>query len=258
MGRTTPDDVVGCVRPQTALASVGLANGEVGVVAPVAAIASALRPRGVLLHTDAAQAAGRMPVDVGTLGVDLLSLSSHKLGGPAGVGALWVRPGAPATARHGWAAGAGRRAGTENVGGHRRLRAAAAAVVAELPRGPPGKRRCATVSGTACAPACPTSCATARWTGRASRIRSTSAFPACAGESLLVLLDLGGVAVSLGSACAAGSAEPSHVLLAMGLDAERARSGLRLSVGPDTTAGEIDAVIDLLPRRWRRSRQVAA
>lgn len=258
-GRTTPDDLVAACDAQTALASVGLANGEIGVVAPVTEIAGALRPRGVLLHSDAAQAVGRIPVDVGALGADLVSLSSHKVGGPAGVGALWIRPGTPLRPlATGGPQERGRRAGTEPVAAIAGFAAATAAVVADLPR--ESARQAALRDRL--------------WHGLRARLPDVVlhgpvdgprlpntlnvGFPGCAGESLLVLLDLAGVAASLGSACAAGSPEASHVLLAMGLDTEAARSGLRLSSGPDTTAGEIDAVIDLLPRLVAQVRQVAA
>jgi len=198
-GRLEVADIVAACDARTALVSIGLANGEVGTIAPVRAIAAALRPHGILVHTDAAQAAGRLPVDVAALDADLVSISSHKLGGPAGAGALWVRRGT-------------------------RLQA--------LVTGGPQERHGATAG-----PRLPNTL----------NIR----IPGCAGESLLVLLDLAGVAVSLGSACAAGAAEPSHVLRAMGLGDEAARSAVRLSLGPTTTAEEIDAVVELLPRLVR-------
>ena len=259
VGRVAAADVVAACDDGTALASVGLANGEVGTVAPVAEIAASLRGRGVVVHTDAAQAAGRLPLDVGRLGVDLVSLSSHKLGGPAGVGALWVRAGTPLRPLlTGGAQERERRAGTEPVAAIAGFGAAAEAARAELEDAAAGM-------------------ATLRdrlWEGLRARVpdlmRHGDAggpclpntlnvrFAGCAGESLLVLLDLAGVAVSLGSACAAGAPEPSHVLRAMGLDAEAARSGLRLSLGPRTTAAEIDAVADLLPRLVRQVRAEAA
>jgi cysteine desulfurase len=253
-----PVDRAGCVEPgrvaaacdeRTALVSVGLANGEVGSVAPLAEIAQVLRGRGVALHTDAAQAAGRLPVDVGALGVDLLSLSSHKLGGPPGVGALWVRPGTPLRPLlTGGPQERGRRAGTEPVAAIAGFGAAARASAVELPA---ARARMAALLERL-------------WQGLVAAVPDVARHgpvegprlpntlnvrvPGCAGESLLVLLDLAGVAASLGSACAAGAPEPSHVLRAMGLDGEAARNGLRLSLGPDTTTSEIDAVVELLPR----------
>jgi cysteine desulfurase len=248
-GRVAADDVLAAVEGGAGLASVGLANGEVGTVAPVAAIAAGLRGRDVLLHTDAAQAAGRLPLDVGALGVDLLSLSAHKLGGPAGVGALWVRRDLDLVPQAtGGPQERGRRAGTENVAGIVGFGVGARLARAELATS-------AAVNGAL----------TDRlWRGIQARIPAVVrhgpaaeprlpntlnvGFAGCSGESLLVLLDLAGIAVSLGSACAAGSAEPSHVLLAMGLDREAARSAIRLSLGPATTAADIDRVLDVLPR----------
>jgi cysteine desulfurase len=258
-GRLGPDDVAAACAEPTALASIGLANGEVGVVAPLAEIARRLRPRGVVVHGDGAQALGRVPVVPDELGIDLLSLSSHKLGGPAGVGALWVRPGTPLLPiATGGPQERARRAGTEPVAAIAGFAAAVAAAVDELPREAP---RLAALRDRL-------------WHGLRARVPDivlhgpadgvrlpntlNVGFPGCAGESLLVLLDLAGVAVSLGSACAAGSPEPSHVLTAMGLDAESARGGLRLSLAPSSTQAEIDAVVDLLPRVVAQVRRAAA
>jgi cysteine desulfurase len=247
-GAVRADDVIAAVGEGPGLVSVGLANGEVGSVAPVAAIAGGVRGR-ALVHADAAQAAGRIPVDVAALGVDLLSLSSHKLGGPAGVGALWVRSGVSVVAQTtGGPQERGRRAGTENVAGAVGFGAAARIVRMGLAA---SSRRLAEL-------------AERLWDGirvrvpdairhgpvAGERLPNTLSvrFPGCAGESLLVLLDLAGIAVSLGSACAAGSAEPSHVLLAMGIGRDAARSAIRMSLGPSTTRDEVDRVVDALPR----------
>jgi cysteine desulfurase len=246
-GRVHAAAVLAACGPGTALVSVGLANGEVGSVAPVAEIAAGLGGH-VLLHTDAAQAAGRLPLDVRTLGVDLLSLSAHKMGGPIGVGALWVRRGVRLVPQvTGGPQERERRAGTENV----------AAIV--------GFGATARIARAEQAAAAATAAALVErlWTGLRARIPAVMrngpasgprlpntlnvAFAGCAGESLLVLLDLAGVAVSLGSACAAGAAEPSHVLLAMGRSREAARSALRFSLGPGTTAADVDRVVELLP-----------
>jgi cysteine desulfurase len=242
-----------------ALASVGLANGEVGSVAPVATIAAGLVGRGTLLHTDAAQAAGRLPVDVRALGVDLLSLSSHKLGGPAGVGALWIRAGVPVVPQAtGGPQERGLRAGTENVAAMVGFGVAARLARAELDVVP--MRVAALVDRL--------------WEGLRARVpdvvrNGPSAgprlpntlnlrFPGCAGESLLVLLDLAGIAVSLGSACAAGAAEPSHVLLAMGQDRDAARGALRLSAGPSTTEADVARVLEVLPAAVAQVRERSA
>jgi cysteine desulfurase len=248
-GRVAARDVAAACAPATALVSIGLANGEVGSVAPVGELTAALAGRDILIHTDAAQAAGRMPIDVRSLRVDLVSLSAHKLGGPTGVGALWIRRGVvlrPAST--GGSQERGKRAGTENVVGIMGFGAAARAARADLN-------------------ACVDRLAALRdrlWHGiRAAlpdavlngplhgpRLPNTVnvTIPGIAGESLLVLLDLAGIAASLGSACAAGSPEPSHVLRAMGRSEADARSGLRLSLGPATTTDEVDHVIRILPQ----------
>jgi cysteine desulfurase len=240
-GRLTVDAVVDASRDGVSLVSVGLANGEIGVVAPIAALAERLRPTGTVLHTDAAQAAGRLPIDVATLGVDALSLSSHKLGGPLGVGALWLRPGQRLTPQlSGGPQERERRAGTENVPALVGFGAAATAARQHLDAECAAMRRRrdrlwehlrATVphlvlNGPDDEPRLPNTL--------------NVSFEGCAGESVLVRLDLAGVAVSLGSACAAGAAAPSHVLLAMGRDLDAARSGIRISLGPSTTDAEID------------------
>jgi cysteine desulfurase len=247
-GRVAAADVLAACEGATALVSVGLANGEVGSVAPVAAVAGGLRGRDVLVHTDAAQAAGRLPLDVAALGVDLLSLSAPKLGGPAGVGALWVRRGVRlAPLLTGGPQERGRRAGTENVAGIAGFGVAARIARAEL----------------ATAAAAAEALVDRLWSGIRARIDGAVrhgpaagprlantlnvGFRGASGESLLVLLDLAGIAVSLGSACAAGSAEPSHVLLAMGLDVDAARSGIRFSVGRGTTPADVDRVLHVLP-----------
>ena len=258
-GRVAADDVVAACAPGTALASVGLANGEVGSVAPVAAIAGGLRGSGVLLHTDAAQAAGRIAIDVRALGADLLSLSAHKLGGPAGVGALWVRRDVGLRPQMtGGPQERGRRAGSENVAGIVGFGEAARLAGRDL-----------AVAGARCA-----RLVDRLWSGLRARVPGVQlngpaapprlpntlnlSFPHCSGDSLVVLLDLAGIAVSAGSACAAGAAEPSHVLVAMGRDPETARSGLRLSVGPATTDAGIDHVLAVLPELVAQVRRGAA
>jgi cysteine desulfurase len=250
-------DVLAAVEATTHVVSVGLANGEVGSVAPVAGIAEGLAGRGVVLHADAAQAAGRLPIDVRALGVDLLSLSAHKLGGPAGVGALYVRRGLTLRPQStGGPQERDRRAGTENVAAIVGFGAAARVARATL------DTSAASMAG----------CIERLWDG----MRSTGAVrngpeagprlpntlnvshAGCSGESLLVLLDLAGIAVSLGSACAAGASEPSHVLRAMGRSAAEARAGLRFSVGPETTLAEIDRVLDVMPALVAQVRAGAA
>jgi len=248
-GRVDPEQVAAACDQRTALVSVGLANGEVGTVAPVARLVEALHGRGIVVHTDAAQAAGRMPVDVATVGVDLLSVSSHKLGGPPGAGALWVRRGVRVRPLvTGGAQERGLRAGTEPVAAIAGFGAAARAAGGDLPQAHARMAALRERLWEGLVAAVPDLVRNGPGPGIGLPNTLNLRAPGCAGESLLVLLDLAGVAASLGSACAAGAPEPSHVLRAMGLDDEAARSSLRLSLGPDTTRSEIDAVVDLLPR----------
>jgi cysteine desulfurase len=247
-GRVAARDVVDAC-DAASLVSVGLANGEVGSVAPVADIVHALAGRGIVVHTDAAQAAGRLPIDVRRLDVDCLSLSAHKLGGPTGVGALWVRRGVVLTPlATGGPQERGRRAGTENVAGIVGFGVAARLARTELATAP---RRMATLRDRLWAgihAAVPD--AVVNGPTEEPRLPNTLnvGVPGIAGESLLVLLDLEGIAASLGSACAAGAPEPSHVLRAIGRSEAEARSGLRLSLGPTTTEDDVDAVVRVVPR----------
>jgi cysteine desulfurase len=262
---TLPATAAGVVEPSTlgklagediALVSVMLANNETGVVQPVAEFASRARERGALCHTDAVQAAGKIGIDVAALGVDLLSLAAHKFAGPKGVGALWTRRGVSlAGVITGGRQERNRRAGTENVPAivgfgvaaalsRRRLAADAArmaglrdrleaGILSSVPR--------TVVNGAGVA-----------------RVPNTTniAFEAVEAESLLIGLDLEGIAVSTGSACSSGTLEPSHVLRAMGLPHGRVQSSIRFSVGTSTTDEEIDRVLQLLPAVVDRLRKV--
>ncbi len=248
-GRVAAADVLAACTPEVGLVSVGLANGEVGSVAPVGAIAAGLAGRGILLHTDAAQAAGRLPVDVRSLGVDLLSLSAHKLGGPAGVGALWVRRGVALVPQlTGGPQERGRRAGTENVAAIVGFGVAARLAREELEQAAAHMAALTEALLAGLRARVPDLVPNGPQVGPRLPNTLNVRFPGCSGESLLVLLDLAGIAVSLGSACAAGAPEPSHVLRAMGRPPEEARSGLRLSVGPETTAAEIAYAVEVIAR----------
>jgi cysteine desulfurase len=232
---------------QTALVSVMHANNEVGTIQPVAALAALAHEHGALFHTDAVQSAGKIPVSVRALGVDLLSISGHKFGGPKGAGALWIRRGVRLSPfMTGGRQERSRRAGTENVPVlvgfgvaaelvRDSLAESAAAVAALRDRFEATVLR--DVSGTTVNgdPGC--------------RVPNTSniSFDGIEAESLLIALDLEGVAISTGSACSSGSLEPSHVLRAMGLAHGRTRNSLRFSLGPSTTVEEIDFVTSRLP-----------
>jgi len=260
-GLVSPATLEGVLDDETALVSVMHANNEIGTIQPIAALASMARAKGALFHTDAVQSVGKIPVDVAALGVDLLSLSGHKFGAPKGVGALWVRRGVRVTPQlTGGRQERSRRAGTENTAGLAGLGVAARYAkdtMAESATRIAGLRDqlestiLANVHGTAV-------------NGDSSmRVPNTSniSFDGIEAESLLIALDLEGVAISTGSACSSGTLEPSHVLQAMGLPSARTRNSLRFSLGPATTADEIAFVaakIPMLVEKLRRlTRRVA-
>jgi cysteine desulfurase len=229
------------------LVSLIAANNETGVLFPIAAIADGLRERGIALHLVATQWIGKLPLDARKLSVDSLACSAHKLGGPKGVGCLFVRRGvAFEPALLGGSQERRRRAGTENLAGIAGFGAACEAAQQSLAA---ESQRVAALRDRL-------------WRGLRERVPGVlrnggaqnvlpntlnAAFPAARGELLLQALDLDGVAVSAGAACASGSLAPSPVLLAMGLGAERAAESLRFSLGPATTADEIERVLALVP-----------
>ena len=260
--RVSPERVAAAVDAHTALVSVGWANGEVGTIQPIAEILDAVRRANpaTRFHSDAVQAVGQLEVDVHSVDVDLLSLSGHKLGAPSGVGALIVRRqteldpqlvGGPQERE--------RRAGTENLLGIVGLGCAARLVAAEKAA---YAMRAATIKSEILAVLQSRGVAFVRL-GARSALPATLAlsFEGLRGDALAAALDLRGVAVSTGSACAAGSPEPSHVLRAMGMDEDGARSGLRLSFGPEialeqarAAAGIVaDVVTAARSRRAKRS-----
>lgn len=244
-GRVDADAVVAAVRDDTALVAVIAANNETGVLQPIGSIGAALRGAGARLHTDAVQAVGRIDVDVGEWGVDLLALSGHKLGAVGGIGALYG--GAEVSLQPllvGGGQEAGLRASTENVAGAVSLAAALAErldgagrqrvgtlrdrLEAELSAGAEQLGREVEVIGRAAPRSCNTSC-----------IR----FVGCAGDALMMALDLEGIAISTGSACASGSVEPSPVLLGMGLSPQEAIDAVRYSLSDDISSAQIDRAV---------------
>jgi cysteine desulfurase len=251
-GRVDPADVLMELDENTALVTLGIANAEVGTTQDLAPIAAAATRIGAAFHIDAAQALGRMPVRVAELGCDMMTLSGHKLGGPAGSGALYVRAGAPlAAVMLGGPQEAGLRAGTPNLVGAVGFGVAAE----ELDRELAGEVSRVSTLADMLLRRLRESIPGIRLNGPlAGRIPNTLnlTFPGVLGESMLIGLDLEGVEVSMGSACAAGAVEPSHVLLAMGRSADEARSSLRLSLGWSTTAEEIARAGEIIPRVWRR------
>jgi cysteine desulfurase len=250
-GRVSVDDVAGALRPDTALVSVMHANNEVGTLQPVAGIAALTRPRGILLHTDAAQSAGKQRVDVDELGVDLLTLAGHKFNAPKGVGALYVRAGTPIRAIvHGADQEHGLRPGTENVASIVALGAAAALASASLPdlsaqlqalRDRLHAQLKAGVPGL-------------QLNGHSQhRLPNTLhvSFPGVSGRALLAdVADT--VAASVGSACHSEHDAVSGVLAAMGIAAARASGAVRLSVGRTTRTDDIDRAAAALVAAWTR------
>jgi len=253
-GRIAAAAVEAALASDTALVSLGLANAEVGTIQDVTAMAEPIARAGALFHIDAAQAAGRIPIRVGDLRCDLLTVSGHKIGAPAGVGALYVRSGlALASAMMGGPQEAGMRAGTPNLLGAIAFGVAAEAAGANLNE---ESARVATLAQRMLA-RLGASIPGLRLNGAADHKLANTlnlTFPEVLGESMLIALDLEGVEVSMGSACAAGAVEPSHVLLAMGLGRDEARSSLRVSLGWSTTADETDHAAEIIARVWRRVR----
>jgi cysteine desulfurase len=254
-GRLDPEDVRRAIGPQTLLVSAMHGNNETGVLFPIREIAAICRERGVPLHTDAIQSFGKLPVDVEALGVDLLSISGHKIGGPKGIGALYVRRGTKMVSLHtgGWQERS-RRGGTENVAGAIGFARAAELMRDDLERA--GRRmaelRDRLESGLSAA------IPEVRRNGDpTARLPQTSslAFPGTEAESLILALDLCGIGVSSGAACSSGSLEPSHVLTAMGLPHDRVQSSVRFSLGRETTVEEIDCVLETLPPIVERMRR---
>jgi cysteine desulfurase len=256
-GRVDPDAVEAAITDRTAVVSVMTANNEVGTLQPVREIAGIVRRhRGVLFHTDAVQAAPWLPLHVDDLGVDLLSIAGHKLGGPKGVGALYVRRGSNIVAQqHGGSQERYRRAGTEDVAYAVGLATALDLAVAERPTAVP--RVAALRDRLAAAVLADGVTLTGHPTDRLPNNLSILVSEA-EGGAVTTILDLGGLACSTGSACATGSAEVSHVLTAMGYPEEEARGAVRLSLGRSTTAADVDRAADLVPSAIRRAREAAA
>jgi len=246
-GLVDPAAFAAALTDRTTVASIMLANNELGVIEPIAELAALARARGVRFHTDAVQAAGWLPLDAGALGVDLLSLSAHKFNGPKGVGVLYVRGGTPVEAQIvGGGQEHGLRSGTENVAGIAGF--AAALALAEAERPAVAERVAALRDRLEAGVLATIPDVRVNGTG-APRLPSilSAAFADAPGDALLIRLDLEGIAASAGSACAAGSLEPSHVALALGLDPRFRLGVIRFSLGRTTTAEEIETVLARLP-----------
>ncbi|MGA9641082.1 MAG: cysteine desulfurase family protein [Terriglobales bacterium] len=287
-GVVDPEDVRRALRSSTRLISIMMANNETGMVQPVGEIGSIAREADVYFHTDAVQAAGKIRVRVDEVGCDLLTLSAHKLHGPQGVGALYVRKGTELEAQmHGGRHERSRRAGTENVPGIVGLGAAAELARAGLERGDDLKMAALRdrLEGELLAiEACGVNgvgthtSQTARCVGRPHgsdkndrslenlkgsglplRVPNTSNiyFEGIDGEALVIALDLKGLAVSTGAACSSGAIEPSHVLMAMGMTAERARGSIRFSLGKMNSAEDVEFALAVVPETVARLRELS-
>ncbi len=257
-GRVDPDQVEAAINDRTTLVAVQLANNEVGTIQPIAEIAARVHAhRGVLLAVDAVAAAPYLPIDVEALGVDLLAIASHKLEGPRGAGALYLRQGTHLLAQqHGGTQERYRRAGTEDVAAAMGMAVALGlaaeehASTAERLRGLRSRLAGALLAD-----------GRVEATGHpASRLPGLLSVVARGvdGAAAVMALDLAGLAVSVGSACTTGSLEPSHVLTAMGYPADEARGALRISLGRTTTEAEIDAAAAIIPVILETQRAAAA
>lgn len=245
-GRVNPDDVGRAITDQTILVSVMYANNEVGTIEPVAEIGRICRARKIPFHIDAVQAGGALPLDVAALNADLLSLSAHKFYGPKGVGILYARQGMRLLPQlQGGSQERGRRAGTENVAGIVGAASALRLAYEDLPQVLPRLialrdrliERILTIPG-------------GHLTGHPTERLPNNAsfcFEGVEGESILLNLDLLGIAASTGSACTSGSVDPSHVLLAMGLPVELTHGSLRLTLGKGNSDEDVDAILSVLP-----------
>ncbi|BCJ34656.1 cysteine desulfurase [Actinocatenispora thailandica] len=260
-GRVTPDalgTLLAEYADRAALVSTMWANNEVGTVTPVTELAAIAAGHGVPLHTDAVQALGAVPVDFGASGVAAMTVTGHKIGGPVGVGALLLRTDVACTpVLHGGGQEREVRSGTLDVAG---VAALATAVDHAVSRQQDEARRVAALRDELVArvrAAVPDAILNGDPVDRLPGNAHFS-FPGCEGDALLMLLDAAGVECSTGSACSAGVAQPSHVLLAMGADADRARSSLRFSLGHTSTAADVTALLDALPTAVERARRATA
>jgi cysteine desulfurase len=256
-GIVDPEDVRRALRPETVLVTVMHANNELGTIQPIEEIGRLTREARVCFHCDAVQSAGKVPLEVDRLGVDLLSISAHKFCGPKGIGALYVRSGTHIVPRfRGGHAERDRRPGTENVPGIVGIGKAAELARVKLAE---DSARISSLRDRLEAALCERISGVQVNGDRSHRVPNTSnlTFSGAGGEALLIALDLQGVACSTGAACSSGSTEPSHVLLAAGLSHDQARSSLRFSLGRATTAEEIDYAIAAIPSVVERIRAIS-
>ncbi|NLK01344.1 MAG: cysteine desulfurase NifS [Clostridia bacterium] len=252
------EDLKSALRKDTILVSIMHANNEVGTIQPVEDIGRICKERGILFHIDAVQSFGKIPVDVQDLNVDLLSISAHKIYGPKGIGCLYIRRGVKIdNFAHGGAQERGRRPGTENVAGIVGFAKAAELAVAEMETeaARQEKLRDKLIKGLQ------ERLEDVELNGHPGHLRLCNnvnmSFKYVEGESLLLSLDMSGVAASSGSACSSGSLDPSHVLTAMGLPLEYALGSVRMTLGRDNTEEDVDYVLDVLPDIVKRLRNMS-
>lgn len=255
-GIVKTEDVKNAIREDTALVTIMYANNEIGTIQPVEEIAAVCREKGVLFHTDAVQAMGHVKIDVHAQGIDMLSLSGHKIHAQKGIGALYVRKGIPVTNLiFGGAQERNRRAGTENlpaIAGFAKAMEIANTDI-EKRAEKTSKQRDRLIEGILKLPR-------TRLNGDpVKRLPGTVniSIEGVEGESLLLMLDLNGICASSGSACTSGSLDPSHVLLALGLKHEVAHGSLRLSIGDETTDEDIDYILEVVPKVVKRLRDMS-
>jgi cysteine desulfurase len=257
-GQVDPGDVRRALRPNTKLITVMMANNETGVLQPVDEIGNIAAGADVYFHTDAVQAAGKVPLDLKRIGCDLLSISGHKIHGPQGVGALYVRKGTILKPMlYGGRHERSRRAGTENVAGIVGMGKAAEVARIALERG--DLTEMAALRDRIQQTILNEVEATGVNGDGAARVPNTTNiyFDYIEGEALVIALDLKGLAVSTGAACSSGAIEPSHVLTAMGLPPDRARASLRFSLGKENTPQEVDFALGLVPATVARLRELS-
>ena len=256
-GLVTPEQVRDAITDKTILVSVMFANNEVGTIMPIPEIAAVCHEKGVLFHTDAVQAAGHIPIDVKAMGIDMLSISGHKFHGPKGVGVLYERKGIRLPSYIiGGEQEKGRRAGTENVAGIVGLGEALELAVTNMSETSARmtRMRDRLIEGIEA------TIPEVKLNGhRTKRLPNNVNFSIkyIEGESILLMLDMAGIAASSGSACTSGSLAPSHVLLALGLTHEVAHGSVRMTLGDDTTDEDIDYVLETLPKVAHRLRAMS-
>ncbi len=256
-GMITADQVRDAIRDDTILVTIMFANNEVGTIMPISEIGAICRERMIFFHTDAVQAAGHVPIDVKAMNIDMLSMSAHKFHGPKGIGALYVRKGIIVPALIvGGAQEKNRRAGTENVPGIVGMGKALELACTDIEE----KGRKMQVLRDKLITELPKRIPEIKLNGHPSvRLPNNVNFSIkyIEGESILLMLDLNGIAASSGSACTSGSLDPSHVLLAMGLTHEVAHGSVRMTLSDETTEEEIDYVLEVLPKVAERLRKMS-